>query len=95
MKKTLLILTLCAMGAASQAYAAELVDDAQIGLLVDKRLKAIDTDTDGKVSQKEFIAASEKKFTDGDTSHDGFLSKDELLAMKMKEARDLSVPEKK
>lgn len=75
--------------------AVEMVDNDHIRILVDKRMQVIDKNNDGQASKDEFIAASEKKFADGDSDHNGFLSKQELLAMKLKEAKDLSVPEKK
>jgi Ca2+-binding EF-hand superfamily protein len=48
--------------------------------------KAMDTDNDGKVSKKEFVAAqkdagkAETRFTELDKNKDGFLSQEEMTA---------------
>ncbi|MDX1974556.1 MAG: hypothetical protein SFT92_02650 [Rickettsiales bacterium] len=93
MKNTLLT-SLCLYALSSASMAAELVDQATIQTMVEKRHAVLDSNKDGKVSKEEFLAGSDKKFSDGDKDKDGSLSKQELLDMKLKEASDLSAPAK-
>ena len=41
-----------------------------------------DTNGDGQITQAEFIAAADAKFTRADTNFDGNLTKDEMRALK-------------
>lgn len=58
------------------------------------KAKMIDTDGDGVVSQSEFMAAHEKRFSEIDADGNGELSRDEMKAHradrrgKMKERRE-------
>ncbi len=42
--------------------------------------RAIDTDGDGTISKKEFLAASKKRFEQADKDHEGTLTLDEFSA---------------
>lgn len=45
-------------------------------------LSTFDADKDGRVTQKEYLARREKKFTEMDANHDGVVSRAEALAYK-------------
>ena len=72
--------------AASPAYA---IDEAHLQTVAAERVKAIDTSGDGKIDEAEYIANAKKKFGDNDTNKDGFISTDEMFAIKLKEAKDM------
>jgi Ca2+-binding EF-hand superfamily protein len=61
-----------------------------------EKMKMMDTNNDGSISEDEFISSSKTTFDKMDTNHDGFLSKDELKAghekmkSKMQEKADKS-----
>lgn len=68
--KTLLIGSLVALSMGGAAMA----QDAQRGH------RAADTDTDGRVSQSEFVAAALQRFDRTDANHDGTLTGEEVRA---------------
>lgn len=58
--------------------AATLDPDAVKGLLGDKAFKAADTDDDGSLDKKEFLALAEKLFRRADVDRDGSVDTREL-----------------
>jgi hypothetical protein len=63
-------------------------DKSQMKAGVDRFFAKVDTNHDGYISRKEFIAHMNKKFDEIDTNHDGKLSRAEVWAWKRKEMHE-------
>ncbi len=54
--------------------------DARMEHAIDMMFQAMDTDHDGKISKKEWMAFQEKQFNQIDKNGDGFITRDEIRA---------------
>jgi hypothetical protein len=54
--------------------------DPRMEQALDMMFQDMDTNHDGKISKKEWMAAQEKQFDRLDRSKDGFISRDEVIA---------------
>jgi Ca2+-binding EF-hand superfamily protein len=90
MKKTLTVMTLTAlMCSAAPAFAISLTG-TDYNAKAQYYMTQIDTDKDGKISKAEHEAYADKMFTAADANGDGYVTMDELVAAKKKEAKDES-----
>ncbi len=94
MKKTLVMLSLAAMCSATSVFAADkmMMDKDQMGMMVDKHMKMMDTNGDGMLSKDEYMAGMGKMFDDN--SHKGMMSKDDMMKMKMSQMKDMGMMKK-
>ncbi len=63
--------------------------DPRMEQAIDNMLQDMDTNGDGKISKKEWLAAQERQFKRLDRNGDGFVSKDEIKADMMDRMRDM------
>jgi hypothetical protein len=90
MKKTFTVLTLAAlMTSVAPVFAASLLG-TDYNAKAQYYMTQMDTDKDGKISKAEHEAYADKMFAAADTNNDGYVSMDELVAAKKKEAKDES-----
>jgi Ca2+-binding EF-hand superfamily protein len=62
--------------------------DPRMEQAVDMMFQDMDTNHDGSISKKEWMAAQEKQFSRLDRNGDGFITRDEVLADMMERMRE-------
>lgn len=68
--------------------------DPRMEQAIDNMLQDMDTNGDGKISKKEWMAAQERQFKRLDRNGDGFITKDEIKSDMMDRMRESRPPER-
>lgn len=66
--------------------------DPRMQQAVDMMFQDMDTNRDGRISKKEWMAAQERQFNRLDRNGNGFITKDEVLTDMQERMRDFSPP---
>jgi hypothetical protein len=66
--------------------------DPRMEAAIDRMFQDMDTNKDGKISKKEWMAAQERQFKRLDRNGDGFITRDEIRADMMERMKEPPAP---